>query len=100
MCTSSIQEHSGNNSYTIDEDFDIIKYTFISNIQKVVEMWFYDDSSDKAMVAMGSADDGVTSVGIGVNASSTGSTTNYVYRTSNSSVYTVTKFPVQPVGTS
>ncbi|WP_054023593.1 LamG-like jellyroll fold domain-containing protein [Bacillus sp. FJAT-28004] len=83
---STTKAHSGSYSYVLDDDTDVIRQKFESNYNKVVSLWFYDDSSDLSMQTLAN----VTSSGyraIGVNTPT--SLQNYVVRVDDT--YTITQ---------
>jgi hypothetical protein len=62
----------------VNEDQDFIKHDMGSNYNKMVDIWFYDDTAYTSMEAVGIVNDAVTTCLLGVRG--TTSTTKYVYR--------------------
>jgi hypothetical protein len=76
--SSSVQAHSGNSSYVIDQDVDVIQRSFPAALNKTVLVWFYDDAEDNSASVMAFADGSSAAVALGVNTAT--STGQYVYR--------------------
>ena len=79
---SSNQHHSGNNSLKISSDITVMSHTFDKSYNKIVTIWFYDDSSKKSYLGVvARADDGDKCVSMGVSTDI--SAANYMYRIEN-----------------
>ncbi|HEX3047021.1 MAG TPA: Ig-like domain-containing protein [Bacillota bacterium] len=78
--TSQVQKHTGNQSYVINEDTDIINYFTPGIKNKVIEIWFYDNYNSQTptpLNILARVDDSQRPIGLGVNTPI--SATNYVY---------------------
>ncbi|MDF2921375.1 MAG: right-handed parallel beta-helix repeat-containing protein [Paenibacillaceae bacterium] len=76
--TSTVQAHSGTQSYVINEDTDVITHNMAALTNKAVLVWFYDHAEDTSAQALAFADGNLSNVALGVNTST--STNKYVYR--------------------
>ena len=74
--TSTVQKHSGNTSYVMNEDTDAIQYNLPSS-NKVAVVWFYDDATDTSMETVAFVDNG-SPIGLGVL--TTNAQSKYSYR--------------------
>lgn len=84
--TSTAQVHEGLVSYIINEDRDVIKYTYNTQQNNVVTTWFYDDAADLSMHSLAFVDGVNSTVGLGVNTDT--SSSSYICRVG--SAYTAT----------
>lgn len=76
--TSTAQKHSGSHSLMINADKEGVTHTFITNQEKSVSIWFYDDANDTSMIVAAFADADSYTRALGVNTNT--STSKYVYR--------------------
>jgi len=85
--TSTAQAKAGSSSFAFTQDQESILRSFgATPLNKVASVWFYDNASSTSQIIQANADNGATSVALGVH---TGvSTTKYVYRLG--STYTAT----------
>jgi hypothetical protein len=67
--SSASVSHTGNYSYTFNEDRDRIALFLGMNLQKVLSVWFFDDPGKTSLKVFGLVDDRIKNIGIGVNQS-------------------------------